>query len=404
MKSGLWDEKLLAEHRAWIKAESAQEAFDVMVKVAALLPAYLTDPAMQGDVRIFRYVEQVSGERLFAFIINRRDLLFYVRETGITRVPGGISELRRHFAGVKENNRGEWTVRIASGADAERLNAYLFGTLEVANAWKRGIPDGITRHDVLGAIHQLNQGFANRFGESTKFDIVYEDKRYPPKAVIGIAAKRLAGRLLEPRDFTGGESSKCFRILQELGFDIQDKPSTVARPPNNTRTESQAISRNGTIDGTLPTANPVGAVPDIDEDAAILQRADIGPTMKQTLVSARRGQGLFRERVVALEGRCRVTHVSNPEHLRASHIKPWKDSSDSEKLDGNNGLLLAPHVDHLFDQGYIAFSDTGDILVSRQCPDHLLVAWGIDAVKNVGPFREEQRGYLDHHRKHVLKR
>jgi hypothetical protein len=138
-------------------------------------------------------------------------------------------------------------------------------------------------------------------------------------------------------------------------------------------------------------------------DREVFARTDIGPTDKQTLVNARRGQGLFRERVIQLEGKCRVTGVELVDHLRASHIKPWKDSSDQEKLDGNNGLLLAPHIDHLFDHGYISFEDVGDLIVSAQCPAALCKAWGIDESMNVGPFRSAQRPYLAHHRAHVLK-
>jgi putative restriction endonuclease len=118
--------------------------------------------------------------------------------------------------------------------------------------------------------------------------------------------------------------------------------------------------------------------PDARSDRDVFARTDIGPTEKQTLVNARRGQGLFRERVIQYEGKCRVTGVDLVDHLRASHIKPWKASSDLEKLDGNNGLLLAPHIDHLFDQGYLSFTDFGDPIISAKCSTVLLKAWGID--------------------------
>jgi putative restriction endonuclease len=66
-------------------------------------------------------------------------------------------------------------------------------------------------------------------------------------------------------------------------------------------------------------------------------------------------------------------------------------------------LLLSPHIDQLFDQGYLSFTDVGDMLLSPQCPTHLLKAWGIDSNLNVGPFRSAQRVYLAYHRKHRLK-
>jgi putative restriction endonuclease len=97
-----------------------------------------------------------------------------------------------------------------------------------------------------------------------------------------------------------------------------------------------------------------------------------------------------------------LERVDLVDHLRASHIKPWKVSSDQEKLDGNNGLLPAPHTDYLFDQGYISFTDFGDLIVSPKCPA-LCKAWGIDETINVSPFRLAQRPYLAHHRAHVLK-
>ena len=70
---------------------------------------------------------------------------------------------------------------------------------------------------------------------------------------------------------------------------------------------------------------------------------------------------MYKSRVELLEEGCRVTGVRRPQHLVASHIKPWRDSTDAEKLDGHNGLLLSPHVDHLFDRAYISFSDSGKL-------------------------------------------
>ena len=98
----------------------------------------------------------------------------------------------------------------------------------------------------------------------------------------------------------------------------------------------------------------------------ILAKGVQGNLEKVQLVKARRGQGIFRTNVRLIEKSCRLTGVQNKKHLRASHIKPWKDSNDSEKVDGNNGLLLSPHVDHLFDQGYITFQNSGNLVISKE--------------------------------------
>lgn len=78
----------------------------------------------------------------------------------------------------------------------------------------------------------------------------------------------------------------------------------------------------------------------------------ITPTEKQQISNARRGQGLFRARVELIERGCRLTGVVDRAHLGASHIKPWRACTNTERLDGHNGLLLAPHIDHLFDRGF----------------------------------------------------
>jgi putative restriction endonuclease len=132
---------------------------------------------------------------------------------------------------------------------------------------------------------------------------------------------------------------------------------------------------------------------------ALKGRTDIGATTKAQLIQARRGQGIFKANVRLNEHRCRVTGIKDPRHLRASHIKGWSKCNDEEKLNGCNGLLLAPHVDHLFDNGFISFSDNGDLLVSPKLNSSVLTAWGIRTPLNAGTFNEEQSSFLAFHRK-----
>lgn len=141
-----------------------------------------------------------------------------------------------------------------------------------------------------------------------------------------------------------------------------------------------------------------------EEEKAVNLRTDIGPTQKQQLVKARRGQGVFRDNLARIERGCRVTKVTQKSLLRASHIKPWSKSSDYEKLDGYNGLWLAPHLDLLFDQGWISFSDTGEMLISPRLDRAVLSNWAIDSGKNYGMFAPEQCQYLMFHREHLFRR
>lgn len=140
------------------------------------------------------------------------------------------------------------------------------------------------------------------------------------------------------------------------------------------------------------------AVEPIDE------RGVVGPTFREQLVKARRGQGVFRANVLLREECCRVTKVNEPRHLKASHIKPWREANDTERLDGANGLLLSPHIDHLFDQGYITFSSGQELLIVPEVRTKLLDAWGIDVGVRVGDFSRDQNAYLEYHRVNVFRR
>lgn len=127
-----------------------------------------------------------------------------------------------------------------------------------------------------------------------------------------------------------------------------------------------------------------------------------GDLEKIQLTKSRRGQGIFKANVRLIEDHCRITGVSNIKHLRASHIKPWAASDNHEKLDGFNGLLLSPHVDHLFDRGFISFKNSGGILVSKELNPKVLDQWSILSTQNVGEFESEQCEYLDYHREMIF--
>ncbi|HMA10373.1 MAG TPA: HNH endonuclease, partial [Steroidobacteraceae bacterium] len=128
------------------------------------------------------------------------------------------------------------------------------------------------------------------------------------------------------------------------------------------------------------------------------------PDEDRALVEARNGLGQFRSSVERVEGACRVTGVMDRRHLRAVHIKPWESCGDAERLDGCNGLLLSPHVAHLFERGYISFSEDGQLLVARQLNSTVLKRWAISLPIAARPFVARQKPYLAWHREHVFEK
>lgn len=121
-------------------------------------------------------------------------------------------------------------------------------------------------------------------------------------------------------------------------------------------------------------------------------------------VKARKGQGVYRKNVSDIERTCRVTGTSDASFLIASHIKPWSESENSERLDGNNGLMLAPHIDRLFDRGHISFEDDGGLILSSQLPDEVRVKWDVVQKAPRTPFSAAQALYLNYHRDVLLRK
>lgn len=131
-----------------------------------------------------------------------------------------------------------------------------------------------------------------------------------------------------------------------------------------------------------------------------LDVGSIGSTTRQVLTTVRTKQDLFRRRLTTVERGCRLTGVYDLRFLRASHIKPWAASNDSERTDENNGLLLTPSADLLFDHGWLSFKDDGRLLVASGLPDQVTEKIGIDLTngRTCGVFSPAQGSFLEYHR------
>ncbi|MBP0112789.1 HNH endonuclease [Bradyrhizobium vignae] len=137
----------------------------------------------------------------------------------------------------------------------------------------------------------------------------------------------------------------------------------------------------------------------VEEDVdAISRDGSLSPTTRKALIDARRGQGRFRSELDDHWGHaCAATNCKIRVVLRASHIKPWRLSNNTERLDPANGILLAANVDILFDRGLVSFDDDGRMLTSSRlsATDLRLLGLPADLRKRPGA---RQRTYLAHHR------
>lgn len=142
-------------------------------------------------------------------------------------------------------------------------------------------------------------------------------------------------------------------------------------------------------------------------DAFRQQTAELPRTTEaERSVIQRVGQNLFRAALLDYwQGRCCVTGLALAPLLRASHIKPWaRCESDVERLDVFNGLLLAPHLDALFDGGWISFDDHGGVLVSHELSGEQQVRLGVQPGWRLAELAAPHIGYLAWHRRQLFRR
>ncbi|WP_246058840.1 HNH endonuclease [Luteibacter pinisoli] len=138
-----------------------------------------------------------------------------------------------------------------------------------------------------------------------------------------------------------------------------------------------------------------------DDEAELAKDASIPETERIQILRSRVGQGVFRSRVASIDPICRVTNVADPKLLRASHIKPWRDATNYERLDGFNGLMLAPHIDHLFDKHLISFSREGMLLVSKRLSKDVRSKWNLYLATAPRQLSEQQEHYMSEHRRKI---
>lgn len=132
----------------------------------------------------------------------------------------------------------------------------------------------------------------------------------------------------------------------------------------------------------------------------ILESKQLNATEKQMVIKSRIGQGKFRENLVEkYDGKCIVTGIDKTRLLIASHIKPWAICDNEERVDTENGLLLCPNMDRLFDYGLMTFTDDGKMHISSFVGERNIERLHIskDMIVNLKASKRLLK-YLEYHR------
>lgn len=232
-------------------------------------------------------------------------------------------------------------------------------------------------------------------------DVGYINSSVLPSAVLGYRFRWTPTEQYDacPRQFEGTiEQEFCRRYgCTPADFEVQrQRKEDTLKVYLVVRTVAVAVRVLQTALGKEPETEESDVL--LEDIALIEQSAEVAETTREALIDARLGQGKFRQDLIQRFGRaCAVTGCSFLPLLRASHIKPWSESTNAERLDPDNGLLLTANLDALFDRGLISFSDKGELIRSQQLP--------YDVLAHLGPLTKlplslsaEQRGYLKHHR------
>lgn len=133
--------------------------------------------------------------------------------------------------------------------------------------------------------------------------------------------------------------------------------------------------------------------------------AELPETERQSLVLSRVGQGAFRAQLIGYWQECAVTQANCIPLLKASHIKPWRDADNKERLDVFNGFLLSPALDVAFDAGFITFDSSGKIVFSPAFTGAPAYQLHINSKMRINQsrLRPEHQTYLDYHRREVFR-
>lgn len=248
------------------------------------------------------------------------------------------------------------------------------------------IPIEITATHIKQAFDVLKN--KKNLRKPTKYEVIYEGVRYPPKEVIRAAHRICFGNGL--LRFSGGDESNDFLIRR--GFKVVLIDTNEEIPLNYVRKKRENEQK----------ILEINEGPLFDIDLLDINKYKLKETEVETVIKARLGHSMFKKQLHNIYKKCALCDIEQPALLIASHIKPWSQSNSKERLDIYNGLLFCPNHDMLFDKGYITFNRHGQLMVSTQLHETTKAQLGLRNQSEINLYKNS-KNYMEWHYHNVFK-
>jgi hypothetical protein len=340
------------------------------------------------DASGYFYSEEGYKENLY---IESRKILQYWKWNENSVGSGKIIEKIIRAVNVNNNNLVDWRIR-----DPKKLENF-FKDVQIVNKFEQYFFDfyhnRISNEDF---INKISDEFGKQYSFIVFWFFIKNKSQYLPISANGF--DRTFERM-GVKNFTVTGKCSWENYKQFLDLIKQTQVLLIEKGYSNT-TLLQTHSFLWLLDEKSKEIQNISKSKKYYDD--LEKYTTLKPKQKEQIILARTGQGIFREKIIHKWNRCSVTGCKRIEFLIASHIKPFSECSDKEAVDEQNGLLLIPNLDKLFDKYLISFDDDGKVMISNKLDEETKKIFGItNQLRLLQKLSKEQRQYLKYHRKNI---
>lgn len=281
-----------------------------------------------------KYERELWDKKLF----NQKNIFFKIQKNDYLHI------LKEEIEYLNIKNRSEWAITITNNKIRVHFGCFIVFSIENEFIWLTINSIDSNNLENLSYWKWDNKDYPkykkyNLFSKNGYFNGKKEDwnniKKYHLKFINQISDKQYK---LKKQTKDNHDNEIIFYLMRKINVDI---PIPL-----------YSITNENTIN--------------IENEIKIIDFTKINETEKEIIIKNRIGQNIFRANLINFHKKCMLCGIQNPELLRASHIKPWCESTNSERLDFNNGLLLCANHDLLFDKLLITFNKLGEIVISKK--------------------------------------